>query len=347
MKFFNYLINSIKIGINGFDLLGQHIFRCALEKGIQVVAINDKSIPLDYMIYMSKYNSTHGKFKGTISNYFNGTLIANGQVINVFMEKEASKIPWNQFDAEYVIETTDESTTIDKCQQHLQAGVKKVIITRSSSDVPMFVMGVNQDKYTGKERILSSASSTTNSLAPLVKVVHEKFGIIEGLMTIIHSYTPIQNIIDGPSDKGLRCGRGAAQNIIPLKTDVAKDIGKIIPDLNEKLTGIVLHVPTPSVSVIDLSIRLNTHAKYEEIRNTIKEAASGPLRNILAYTKDKVVSTDFIGDTHSSIFNAKPGISLNDNFVKLIAWYDNEYGYAHCIVDLIKYIARKDREYQA
>ncbi|CAF0867969.1 unnamed protein product [Rotaria sp. Silwood1] len=333
--------SDVKVGINGFGRIGRLVFRCALEQGVDVVGINDPFIPADYMVYMFKYDSTHGRFKGEVSHKEN-KLIVNGKEINVYTEKEPSKIPWGQIGAEYVVESTGVFTTIDKCQPHLQAGAKKVIITAPSADAPMFVMGVNEDKYTGKETVLSNASCTTNCLAPLAKVVHEKFGILEALMTTVHSYTATQKTVDGPSNKDWRGGRGAAQNIIPSSTGAAKAVGKVIPDLNGKLTGMAFRVPTANVSVVDLTARLTKGAKYEEICAAIKEAAHGPLKGILAYTDDEVVSTDFIGDTHSSIFDAKAGISLNDNFVKLVAWYDNEYGYSNRVVDLIRYIAKKD-----
>jgi len=333
--------SDVKIGINGFGRIGRLVFRCALEQGVQVVGVNDPFIPADYMVYMFKYDSTHGRFKGEVSHKDN-KLIVNGKEISVFTEKEPSQIPWGKLGAEYVVESTGVFTTVDKCQPHLQAGAKKVIITAPSADAPMFVMGVNEDKYTGKETVISNASCTTNCLAPLAKVVHEKFGIVEALMTTVHSYTATQKTVDGPSHKDWRGGRGAAQNIIPSSTGAAKAVGKVIPDLNGKLTGMAFRVPTPNVSVVDLTARLNKGAKYEEICAAIKEAANGPLKGILAYTDEEVVSTDFIGDTHSSIFDAKAGISLNDNFVKLISWYDNEYGYSNRVVDLIKYIAKKD-----
>jgi glyceraldehyde 3-phosphate dehydrogenase len=293
------------------------------------------------MEYMFKYDSTHGKFKGEVSHKDN-KLIVNGQEISVFTEKEPANIPWGKLGAEYVVESTGVFTTVDKCQPHIQAGAKKVIITAPSADAPMFVMGVNEDKYTGKETVLSNASCTTNCLAPLAKVIHEKFGIVEALMTTVHSYTATQKTVDGPSHKDWRGGRGAAQNIIPSSTGAAKAVGKVIPDLNGKLTGMAFRVPTPNVSVVDLTCRLNKGAKYEDICAAIKEAANGPMKGILGYTDEEVVSTDFIGDTHSSIFDAKAGISLNDNFVKLVSWYDNEYGYSNRVVDLIKYIAKKD-----
>jgi len=333
--------SDVKIGINGFGRIGRLVFRCALAQGVQVVAVNDPFIPADYMAYMFKYDSTHGQFKGEVS-HGDGKLIVNGQQISVFTEKEPSKIPWGQLGAEYIVESTGVFTTVDKCQPHIQAGAKKVIITAPSADAPMFVMGVNEEKYTGKETVISNASCTTNCLAPLAKVIHEKFGIVEALMTTVHSYTATQKTVDGPSHKDWRGGRGAAQNIIPSSTGAAKAVGKVIPDLNGKLTGMAFRVPTPNVSVVDLTARLSKGAKYEDICAVIKEAANGPLKGIMGYTDEEVVSTDFVGDTHSSIFDAKAGISLNDNFVKLISWYDNEYGYSNRVVDLIRYIAKRD-----
>ncbi|CAF0743825.1 unnamed protein product [Adineta steineri] len=335
--------SDVKIGINGFGRIGRLVFRCALEQGVKIVGINDPFIPAEYMVYMFKYDSTHGKFKGEVTHKDN-KLIVNGTEIAVFTEKDPEQIPWGKLGAEYVVESTGVFTTIDKCQAHLKAGAKKVVITAPSADAPMFVMGVNEDKYTGKETVLSNASCTTNCLAPLAKVIHEKFGIVEALMTTVHSYTATQKTVDGPSNKDWRGGRGAAQNIIPSSTGAAKAVGKVIPDLNGKLTGMAFRVPTPNVSVVDLTCRLNKGAKYEEICATIKEAANGPLKGILGYTDEEVVSTDFIGDTHSSIFDAKAGISLNDNFVKLVSWYDNEYGYSNRVVDLIKFIAKKDHQ---
>ena len=244
---------------------------------------------------------------------------------------------------DYVVESTGVFTTIDKCQPHLKAGAKKVVITAPSADAPMLVVGVNEDKYTGSETVLSNASCTTNCLAPLAKVINDKFGIVEALMTTVHSYTATQKTVDGPSNKDWRGGRGAAQNIIPSATGAAKAVGKVIPELNGKLTGMAFRVPTPNVSVVDLTARLNKGASYKDICAAIKQAADGPLKGILGYTDEEVVSTDFIGDTHSSIFDAKAGISLNDNFVKLVSWYDNEYGYSNRVVDLIKHIAKKDK----
>jgi glyceraldehyde 3-phosphate dehydrogenase len=333
--------SDVKIGINGFGRIGRLVFRCALAQGLQVVGVNDPFIPADYMAYMFKYDSTHGRFKGEVSHK-DGKLVVNGQEISVFTEKDPASIPWGKLGAEYIVESTGVFTTVDKCQPHLTAGAKKVIITAPSADAPMFVMGVNEETYTGKETVLSNASCTTNCLAPLAKIIHEKFGIVEALMTTVHSYTATQKTVDGPSHKDWRGGRGAAQNIIPSSTGAAKAVGKVIPDLNGKLTGMAFRVPTPNVSVVDLTARLSKGAKYEEICAVIKEAANGPLKGIMGYTDEEVVSTDFVGDTHSSIFDAKAGISLNDNFVKLISWYDNEYGYSNRVVDLIRYIAKRD-----
>jgi glyceraldehyde 3-phosphate dehydrogenase len=333
--------SDVKIGINGFGRIGRLVFRCALAQGLQVVGVNDPFIPADYMAYMFKYDSTHGRFKGEVSHK-DGKLVVNGQEISVFTEKDPASIPWGKLGAEYIVESTGVFTTVDKCQPHLTAGAKKVIITAPSADAPMFVMGVNEETYTGKETVLSNASCTTNCLAPLAKIIHERFGIVEALMTTVHSYTATQKTVDGPSHKDWRGGRGAAQNIIPSSTGAAKAVGKVIPDLNGKLTGMAFRVPTPNVSVVDLTARLSKGAKYEEICAVIKEAANGPLKGIMGYTDEEVVSTDFVGDTHSSIFDAKAGISLNDNFVKLISWYDNEYGYSNRVVDLIRYIAKRD-----
>jgi glyceraldehyde 3-phosphate dehydrogenase len=290
---------------------------------------------------MFKFDSTHGRYKGDVAAK-NGKFVVNGQEISVFTEKEPAKIPWGDLGAEYVVESTGVFTTAEKCQSHLHSGAKKVIITAPSADAPMFVMGVNEDKYTGKETVVSNASCTTNCLAPLAKVIHENFGIVEALMTTVHSYTATQKTVDGPSHKDWRGGRGAAQNIIPSSTGAAKAVGKVIPDLNGKLTGMAFRVPTPNVSVVDLTARLSKGAKYEEICAVIKAAANGPMKGILGYTDEEVVSTDFMGDTHSSIFDAKAGISLNENFVKLVAWYDNEYGYSTRVVDLILHMAKKD-----
>lgn len=328
---------SASIGINGFGRIGRIVLRAALEKGVKVVAINDPFIPLDYMVYMFKYDSTHGRFKGEI-HHANGFLYVNGQQISVFTEKDPTQIPWGKSGAEYVVEATGVFTTIDKCQAHITGGAKKVIITAPSADAPMFVCGVNEKTYNPSINILSNASCTTNCLAPLAKVINDKFGIVEGLMTTVHSYTATQKTVDGPSNKDWRGGRTAATNIIPSSTGAAKAVGKVIPDLNGKLTGMAFRVPTADVSVVDLTVRLAKPAKYDEIKAAVKAASEGELKGILAYTEDEVVSSDFIGDHHSSIFDAKAGISLNDNFVKLVSWYDNEFGYSCRVIDLIKHV---------
>lgn len=334
--------SNANIGINGFGRIGRIVLRAALQRGgVNVVAINDPFIPLDYMVYMFKYDSTHGQFKGEVK-IEDGLLVVNGHKIHVFTEKDPTAIPWGKAGAEYVVEATGVFTTTDKCQAHLTSGAKKVVITAPSADAPMFVVGVNEEKYDPSVRVLSNASCTTNCLAPLAKVINDKYGIVEGLMTTVHSYTATQKTVDGPSNKDWRGGRGAAQNIIPSSTGAAKAVGKVIPALNGKLTGMAFRVPTADVSVVDLTVRLATPAKYDDIKKAIKEAAEGPLKGILAYTEDEVVSADFIGDSHSSIFDANAGIQLSDTFVKLVSWYDNEYGYSCRVVDLIKHIHKVD-----
>lgn len=329
------------IGINGFGRIGRIVLRAALAKGVKVVAINDPFIPLDYMVYMFKYDSTHGRFKGEISHQ-DGHLVVNGNIIQVFMERDPTQIPWGKVGAEYVVEATGVFTTVDKCGAHLAGGAKKVIITAPSADAPMFVVGVNEHTYKSDIKVLSNASCTTNCLAPLAKVINDQFGIVEGLMTTVHSYTATQKTVDGPSGKDWRGGRTAATNIIPSSTGAAKAVGKVIPELNGKLTGMAFRVPTADVSVVDLTVRLAKPAKYDDIKAAIKKASENELKGILGYTEDEVVSTDFIGDSHSSIFDALAGISLNDNFVKLVSWYDNEFGYSCRVVDLIKHVYSVD-----
>jgi glyceraldehyde-3-phosphate dehydrogenase type I len=332
------------IGINGFGRIGRLVLRVALEKGVQVVSINDPFIALDYMVYMFKYDSTHGRFKGTVSTA-NGKLVINGQEINVHACKDPGQIPWGTDGAEYVVESTGCFLTIEKCQAHLQGGAKKVIISAPSPDAPMFVMGVNEGNYDpAKDNIVSNASCTTNCLAPLAKVINDKFGIVEALMTTVHAYTATQKTVDGPSAKDWRGGRHAATNIIPSSTGAAKAVGKVIPSLNGKLTGMAFRVPVADVSVVDLTARLQKGASYDEIKAAVKEAAEGDLKGILEYTEDQVVSSDFVSTSFSSIFDAGAGISLNDNFVKLVAWYDNEYGYSNRVIDLLKYIYGKDHQ---
>jgi glyceraldehyde 3-phosphate dehydrogenase len=330
-----------KIGINGFGRIGRLVLRASIEKGAQVVAVNDPFIGVDYMVYLFKYDSTHGRFKGEVKAEGN-CLVVNGNKIQVFQERDPKAIPWGKAGAEYVVESTGVFTTIEKASAHLEGGAKKVIISAPSADAPMFVCGVNLEAYQPSMKVVSNASCTTNCLAPLAKVVNDNFDIVEGLMTTVHATTATQKTVDGPSGKLWRDGRGAAQNIIPAATGAAKAVGKVIPALNGKLTGMAFRVPVANVSVVDLTVRLGKGASYDDIKAKVKEAANGPLKGILGYTEEEVVSSDFIGDTHSSIFDAAAGISLNNNFVKLISWYDNEYGYSNRVVDLIKYMQSKD-----
>jgi len=335
-----------KVGINGFGRIGRLVLRAAVEKNtVEVVAVNDPFIDIDYMVYMFKYDSTHGRFKGVVKAD-GGNLVVNWNntqhTIKVFNSKDPAEIKWADTGAEYVVESTGVFTTTEKASAHLKGGAKKVVISAPSADAPMFVVGVNEDKYdASKDHIISNASCTTNCLAPLAKVINDKYGIIEGLMTTVHAVTATQKTVDGPSGKQWRDGRGAGQNIIPASTGAAKAVGKVIPELNGKLTGMAFRVPTPDVSVVDLTARLEKPASMDDIKKTVKEAAEGPLKGILAYTEDQVVSTDFTGDSHSSIFDANACISLNPHFVKLIAFYDNEYGYSNRVVDLISYIHSK------
>jgi len=335
---------SVQVGINGFGRIGRIVLRNALENGhVQVRAINDPFIDLEYMVYMFKYDSTHGRFKGKVHHEGN-KLIIDGHQIDVYAERDPTAIPWAKSGAEYVVESTGVFTTTDKASAHLQGGAKKVVISAPSADAPMYVVGVNLDAYDPKAKVVSNASCTTNCLAPLAKVINDNFTIVEGLMTTVHATTATQKTVDGPSHKDWRGGRGAASNIIPSSTGAAKAVGKVIPSLNGKLTGMAFRVPVADVSVVDLTVRIEKPASYDEIKEAIKKASEGPLKGILAYTEDDVVSTDFIGDGHSSIFDAKAGISLNKNFVKLVSWYDNEYGYSKRVVDLLVYIAKKDKE---
>ncbi|MCL2617466.1 MAG: type I glyceraldehyde-3-phosphate dehydrogenase [Defluviitaleaceae bacterium] len=332
----------IKIGINGFGRIGRLVMRCALErKDVQVVAINDPFIDLDYMVYMLKYDSIHGQFKGEVS-IKDGKLCVNGSLVSVFGSKSAADIPWGSAGAEYVVESTGVFTDIDGASGHLKGGAKKVIISAPSKDAPMFVMGVNHKEYTKDLTIVSNASCTTNCLAPLAKVVHDSFGMAEGLMTTVHATTATQKTVDGPSNKDWRGGRAAAANIIPSSTGAAKAVGKVIPALNGKLTGMAFRVPTLNVSVVDLTCRLEKPASYDQIKAAMKAAADGELKGVLAYTEDAVVSSDFIGEAHTCVFDAAAGISLNDGFVKLVAWYDNEWGYSCKVVDLVAHMASVD-----
>lgn len=332
-----------KVGINGFGRIGRLVFRVALERGVNVVAINDPFIDLNYMVYMFKYDSTHGRFKGEVS-HDGKQLIVNGHHITVHGERDPANIPWSKDGAEYVVESTGCFTTIEKASAHLKGGAKKVIISAPSADAPMYVMGVNEDKFDKSHQVISNASCTTNCLAPLAKVINDNFTIIEGLMTTVHSYTATQKTVDGPSNKDWRGGRTAAQNIIPSSTGAAKAVGKVIPALNGKLTGMAFRVPTPNVSVVDLTCRLEKGASYDQIKAAVKAAADGPLKGILGYTEDEVVSSDFNTSSYSSVFDAKAGITLNDHFVKLVSWYDNEYGYSNRVIDLIIFAHKKDQQ---
>lgn len=332
---------SIKIGINGFGRIGKLAFQAALSReGVEIVAINDPFIAADYMAYMVKYDTVHGRFNGTISAE-EGKLVVNGKEIKVYNEADPKNIPWGKDGVDYVLECSGVFTTMEKAQAHLDAGAKKVIISAPSKDAPMFVMGVNNDTYTPDMNIISNASCTTNCLAPLAKVINDNFGIKDGLMTTVHSTTATQKTVDGASKKDWRGGRAAAANIIPSTTGAAKAVGKVIPELNGKLTGMSLRVPTIDVSVVDLTCNLAKPATYEEICNAVKKACENEMKGIMAYTDEPVVSSDFISDPHTSIFDAAAGIALTDTFVKLVAWYDNEWGYSNKLVDLALYIANK------
>ena len=332
---------SIKIGINGFGRIGNLAFQAALSrKEVEVVAINDPFITADYMAYMVKYDTVHGKFEGEISSE-EGKLIVNGKEIKVYNKMEPKNIPWGANGVDYVLECSGVFTTIEKANAHLEGGAKKVIISAPSKDAPMFVMGVNNDKYTPDMNIISNASCTTNCLAPLAKVIHDNFGIKDGLMTTVHSTTATQKTVDGASKKDWRGGRAASANIIPSSTGAAKAVGKVIPELNGKLTGMAFRVPTVDVSVVDLTCNLEKTATYEEICEAVKKASENEMKGIIEYVTDPVVSSDFIHDAHTSIFDATAGIALTDTFVKLVAWYDNEWGYSNKLVDLAIYIANK------
>jgi glyceraldehyde 3-phosphate dehydrogenase len=333
---------SVKVGINGFGRIGRLVFRAALgNPAIEVTAVNDPFIDLEYMKYMLKYDSVHGKFDGKLETA-DGKLVVDGKAVAVFAKKDPGEIPWASVGAEYIVESAGVFTTTEKASAHLKGGAKKVVISAPSSDAPMFVMGVNQDKYTKDMNVISNASCTTNCLAPLAKVINDSFGIVEGLMTTVHATTATQKTVDGPSAKDWRGGRAASGNIIPSSTGAAKAVGKVIPELNGKLTGMSFRIPTLDVSVVDLTVRLEKGATYDEIKAAIKKASEGELKGILGYTEDDVVSTDFVTDPRTSIFDAKAGISLNSNFVKLVSWYDNEWGYSNKVVDLIAHIAAVD-----
>lgn len=328
---------TVKIGINGFGRIGRFVFRVAMEReGVEVVGINDL-IDVDYMSYMLRYDSTHGRFNGTVE-VKDGNLIVNGKTVRVTAERNPEDLKWDAVGADVVVESTGLFLTDETARKHITAGAKKVVMSAPSKDsTPMFVMGVNHKEYAGQD-IVSNASCTTNCLAPIAKVLNDKFGIVEGLMTTVHATTATQKTVDGPSAKDWRGGRGAGQNIIPSSTGAAKAVGKVIPALNGKLTGMAFRVPTPDVSVVDLTCRLEKGASYEEICAAVKEASEGELNGVLGYTDEAVVSNDFIGEAQTSVFDAEAGIALNDNFVKVVSWYDNEMGYSNKVVDLIQHI---------
>lgn len=331
---------TIKIGINGFGRIGRFVFRAAAERSdVEIVGINDL-IDVEYMAYMLQYDSTHGRFNGTVA-VEGGDLVVNGKPIRITAERNPADLKWDAIGADYIVESTGLFLTDETARKHIEAGAKKVILSAPSKDAtPMFVMGVNNESYAGED-IVSNASCTTNCLAPIAKVLNDKFGIVEGLMTTVHATTATQKCVDSPSVKDWRGGRGAGQNIIPSSTGAAKAVGKVIPELNGKLTGMAFRVPTPDVSVVDLTCRLEKGASYETICAAMKEASEGALKGVLAYTEDQVVSNDFIGEKCTSVFDAGAGISLNDNFVKVVSWYDNEIGYSNKVVDLIAFIASK------
>ena len=328
----------IKIGINGFGRIGRLAFRIATQReNIQVVGINDL-LDVDYLAYMLKYDSVHGQFDGTV-DVKDGKLIVNGNEVRITAERNPEDLKWDEIGAEYVIDATGLFKTKETAGRHLKAGAKKVIISAPSSDAPMFVMGVNHKELKADEQVFSNASCTTNCLAPIAKVLHDNFEITDGLMTTIHATTATQKTVDGPSMKDWRGGRAALHNIIPSSTGAAKAVGKVIPSLNGKLTGMSFRVPTMDVSVVDLTVNLRKSVSYDEICKAMKEASEGELKGILGYTEDMVVSQDFVGEPRTSVFDAHAGIALTDNFVKVVSWYDNEYGYSSKILDLLEYSA--------
>ena len=329
---------TIRIGINGFGRIGRLAFRRAVTLAdVEVVAINDL-IDVDYLAYMLRYDSTHGRFQGDV-RVENGQLVVNGKAIRISAERDPGNLKWGDVGAEYVLESTGFFLTDESARSHINAGARRVVMSAPSKDAtPMFVMGVNHSSYAGQE-IVSNASCTTNCLAPMAKVVHDNFGIVSGLMTTVHATTATQKTVDGPSVKDWRGGRGAAQNIIPSSTGAAKAVGRVIPELNGKLTGMAFRVPTPDVSVVDLTVNLARPASYDQIKAAMKAASEGPMAGILGYTEDEVVSTDFLGESCTSVFDASAGIALTDTFVKLVSWYDNEWGYSCKCLDLIRHMA--------
>ncbi len=334
---------AIKVGINGFGRIGRLVFRAAMAQPdvFEVVGVNDPFMTPDYMAYMLRYDTIHGQYKGDVSFTEDG-IVVNGKAVKHFACMNPADIPWGEVGADYIVESTGAFTTTEKASAHLAAGAKKVVISAPSSDAPMFVCGVNLDKYTADMKVVSNASCTTNCLAPVAKVLNDTFGITDGLMTTVHSTTATQKTVDGPSKKDWRGGRAAAGNIIPSSTGAAKAVGKVIPELNGKLTGMAMRVPTLNVSVVDLTVNLAKPATYEEICAAMKAASEGEQKGILGYTEDAVVSSDFIGDARTSIFDAKAGIALTDTFVKVVSWYDNEWGYSNKVLELIKHMVSVD-----
>jgi glyceraldehyde 3-phosphate dehydrogenase len=328
----------IKVGINGFGRIGRLALRTAMKReNIQIVAINDL-LEVDYLAYMLKYDSVHGNFDGTV-DIKEGNLIVNGNTIRITAERNPEDLKWDEVEAEYVLECTGVFKSIEQGNLHIKAGAKKVVVSAPSKDAPMFVMGVNHKSLTAEDTVISNASCTTNCLAPIVKVLNDNFGVVEGLMTTVHAATATQNTVDGPATKNWRIGRSAIHNIIPSTTGAAKAVGKVIPEMNGKLTGMSFRVPTMDVSVIDLTVRLDKPASYDAIKKVMKKASENEMKGILGYTEDEVVSQDFVSDPRISIFDANAGIALNDNFVKIVSWYDNEMGYAVKLLDLLEYSA--------
>ena len=336
---------TIKVGINGFGRIGRFVFRAAAERSdLEIVGINDL-IDVDYMAYMLKYDSTHGRFNGSVK-VIDGQLVVNGKTVRVTAERNPEQLKWDAIDVDVVVESTGLFLTDEAARKHISAGAKKVVMSApSKDDTPMFVCGVNQESYTGQD-IVSNASCTTNCLAPIAKVLNDNWGIKDGLMTTVHATTATQKTVDSPSAKDWRGGRGASQNIIPSSTGAAKAVGKVIPELNGKLTGMSFRVPTANVSVVDLTVNLNKAASYDEICQAMKNASQGALKGILDYTEDDVVSNDFVGETCTSVFDAGAGIALTDTFVKVVSWYDNEIGYSNKVLDLVAFITAYENNQQ-
>ncbi|TXE15086.1 type I glyceraldehyde-3-phosphate dehydrogenase [Seonamhaeicola algicola] len=332
-------MSKLKLGINGFGRIGRIAFRVAASRpDVEIVAINDL-LDVEHLAYLLKYDSVHGRFNGTV-DIKNGNLVVNGNEIRITAERNPEDLKWDAVGAEVVLDCTGIFTTLDKAQAHIKAGAKKVAISAPSADAPMFVMGVNHDKITAADTIVSNASCTTNCLAPLAKVINDNFGIVEGLMTTVHATTATQMTVDGPSRKDWRGGRSALANIIPSSTGAAKAVGKVIPELNGKLTGMAFRVPTPDVSVVDLTVRIEKSASWDDVKAALKNASENELKGVLGYTEESVVSQDFVSESLTSVFDAGASIALNDNFLKLVSWYDNEFGYSTKLIDLAQHISK-------